>query len=371
MPHPILKKNRGPSTTGPRPTARFISPHDSENEPSSSISPNSHVVVQPPSPDPQNSKTEKKLNVTVQGNKKGQGFVASTAGKKKRPVIVRRKSSQSSTEIVTKTTDAPLSSSERTPPTFSDQSNTRGKSTSLSKFQENFSPSPERSPRKRNSSQGGDSLRISSRKSSPAARKERGSQGSELGATILGQPGPSTLRNVENHQAPEDDVSAEELEELELQRTLLAEAKALVEKKILEKKAQAAQNSPKPQSAEPGTSHEAQGALRYLGHDRKSSASLAPTLTAAAGQIDLGGDSIEENAGNVGKGKGRDLEELGPAEMFAKRPVLPVTGSYTPAPDAPASLARSKSQLTLLLEKDRSKSGEQKSKHVKKRGKKE
>jgi hypothetical protein len=50
VPHPILKKSRGPSSTGPRPTARFISPHDSENEDDNSVSPNSHVVVQPPSP---------------------------------------------------------------------------------------------------------------------------------------------------------------------------------------------------------------------------------------------------------------------------------------------------------------------------------
>lgn len=97
MPHPILKKSRGPSTGGPRPTARFISPHDSEDEGPSPISPNSHVVVQPPSPDPesQTHKADKKSSASGNGNGKRQGFVAS---KKKRPAIVRRKSSQSSNE---------------------------------------------------------------------------------------------------------------------------------------------------------------------------------------------------------------------------------------------------------------------------------
>ena len=66
MPHPILKKTRGPSMGGPRPTARFISPPESDGEAdhSSSVSTNSqtnsHVVVEPPSPDSQNVKFDKK-----------------------------------------------------------------------------------------------------------------------------------------------------------------------------------------------------------------------------------------------------------------------------------------------------------------------
>jgi len=47
---------------------------------------------------------------------------------------------------------------------------------------------PRRSPRKRNSSQGRDSLRISSRKSSPAARKERVLKDQSLGPQHLDSP---------------------------------------------------------------------------------------------------------------------------------------------------------------------------------------
>jgi hypothetical protein len=112
MPHPILKKSRGPSTSGPRPTARFISPHDSEDGGPSPTSPNSHVVVQPPSPNREapNNKADKKPSTS--GTGKRQGFVASNASKKKRPAIVRRKSSQSSNEP-TKGIEAQQSSSER------------------------------------------------------------------------------------------------------------------------------------------------------------------------------------------------------------------------------------------------------------------
>jgi hypothetical protein len=56
--------------------------------------------------------------------------------------------------------------------------------------------------------------------------------------------------------------------------------------------------------------------------------------------------------------------------MFAKRPIQPVPGVIPPAV-TPSSLARSKSQLTLLLEKDRAKSGEHKLNDDKKKGKKD
>ncbi|KAI9743383.1 MAG: hypothetical protein M1818_003229 [Claussenomyces sp. TS43310] len=45
MPPPILKKVRGPSTSGPRPTARFVSPYGSKDEPSAG---GSSSVLKPP-----------------------------------------------------------------------------------------------------------------------------------------------------------------------------------------------------------------------------------------------------------------------------------------------------------------------------------
>lgn len=95
-PHPILKKSRGPSTSGRRPTARFVSPHDSEDEVSKEEDSSSGSVAatgmhmrHPPTKSP--VKGEKKSTPT------GRKFTASSAAKRhSRPVLARRPSSQSS-----------------------------------------------------------------------------------------------------------------------------------------------------------------------------------------------------------------------------------------------------------------------------------
>lgn len=91
--HPILKKPRGPSTTGPRPTARFISPHESEEEqymegdiPSSGSTVTPGLEMRTPNPSPPKKKAP------VQAKK----FVASAGHSKRRPVIRRKSSSQPS-----------------------------------------------------------------------------------------------------------------------------------------------------------------------------------------------------------------------------------------------------------------------------------
>jgi hypothetical protein len=381
MPHPILKKTRGPSTSGPRQTARFISPPESEGEadPSSSVSTNSqtnsHVVVEPPSPDSQNAKFERKSSPSL-GKKKG-GFVAS--GRKKRPVIVKRQSSQtsqSSTEAVPSIATV-QSSSEKTPPTFSEPSRNPPKS----RFQENFSPSPDRSksPKKRNR------LRASDSKRSPpgklaAPREGKVARSGEIGerAVSSGDPGPSSqLRRIENLQdevVPPEDLAAEELEEIEVQRTLLAEANARVKKdsrtvpsalpptsdgfRVLHR-------SLRPQS-DGKVEQKGLGAVQLLDHETKGTASLAPTLADATGQVDLGkvgatatNPPTPGSTSKKDKGKGRDPERIPTAEMFAKRPVQPV--KVAAVLDSTGSLTRSKSQLTLLLERDRARIGDHKS----------
>ncbi|KAH8882629.1 hypothetical protein GQ53DRAFT_441340 [Thozetella sp. PMI_491] len=91
-PHPILKKPRGPSTSGSRPTARFALPPDSSDE-DGRQEPSSQGTASdmPPPPRPTSYKGEKKAAVAT--TKK---FVASTAASKRRPVLPRRQSSQSS-----------------------------------------------------------------------------------------------------------------------------------------------------------------------------------------------------------------------------------------------------------------------------------
>lgn len=327
--------------------------------------------MQPPSPDSQTSRTDKKATT---GKKKG-GFVASTTVKKKRPVIVKRQSSQtsqSSTEGAAKPSEAARSAAaiqssvERTPPTTSEQSQVRSQQLAESRFRENFPPATETSsssdlsPRKRHSGKVGD------RKRKPilAAQRvqaETPQQGTG-DAALFGEPGPSTgLRSIENRQTLLGDVSPEELEEANA-RVNKAGSTPNLGFQILHSSLRSKSDG----------KHESEGlsGLRLLQHDAKSTASLVPTLTAATGQLDLGdtGEVVQFTpSSTVGKGKARDPDGKRRAEMFAKRPVQPITGiTAASGPDSSGSLSRSKSQLTLLLEKDRTRSGDHRPKDHKK-----
>ncbi len=373
MPHPILKKTRGPSSSGPRPTARFISPPESEGEAdlSSSVSTNSQTnphVVESPSSDSQNAKSDRKSSPSF-GKKKG-GFVA--ASRKKRHVIVRRQSSQTSQSSpeAGQSIATVQSSSEKAPPTFSEQS----------PFQENFSPSPDRSksPKKRNTLQTSGSKRNPPRKPS-APREVNTASLDESGERDVssGGPSPSTqLRQIENLQnkvVRSEDLTAEELEDIEMQRTLLAEANSRVKKESRTANTLVATSegfrilhrSLRPQS-DVKVQQKGLDAVQLLDHETKGTASLAPTLTAATGKVNLGdvgaaptGTSSSGSTSQKDKGKGRDSEDTSKTDMFAKRPVQPVQA--TAVPDSTGSFTQSKSQLTLLFERDRAGSAEHKS----------
>ncbi|KAI1181229.1 hypothetical protein F4777DRAFT_585151 [Nemania sp. FL0916] len=109
-PHPILKKPRGPSSSGPRPTARFVSP------PGSGIDKDSvrkgeitTPTTAPQSGNPRDSvisttKDERKRVPPQKPKKKTTAFVAS-ASSKRRPGMPRRTSSQSSAGASTGTSE--------------------------------------------------------------------------------------------------------------------------------------------------------------------------------------------------------------------------------------------------------------------------
>lgn len=113
-PHPILKKSRGPSTSGPRPTARFVSPHDSEDdtakdEDSSSGSVAARGMQMDRLATKSPVKGEKKSTPT------GRKFTASSAAKRhSRPVLARRPSSQSSAVSDASTKSAASATGSRT-----------------------------------------------------------------------------------------------------------------------------------------------------------------------------------------------------------------------------------------------------------------
>lgn len=216
-------------------------------------------------------------------------------------MLGRRQSPQSSTE------KQEIPSSVETPP-------------QKSRFQENFSPST-KSPKKRSS------LRTEDAKRSPKVTEE---------VIAAGDPGPSNLRPVENNQDLKP--TAEEIEE---QRVLLAEAKETIQKQ---------QEKP---------SWQLHSSLRSKSEGKLTSKSKAPStvgLAPSLAQLDeptTPRTSVSSASLSLDKGKGRET-----ASMFAKRTVMPVA----PVIGTPehSGLSRSKSQLTLLLERDRVRSGEKK-----------
>ncbi|SPN99834.1 uncharacterized protein DNG_02686 [Cephalotrichum gorgonifer] len=89
QPHPILKKSRGDSRSGPRPTAHFAVPDEDDGEASSGSASTAGLEIHRASP---GGKPEKR-KVSTHTHKKQ--FHASTASKR-RPALPRRISSQSS-----------------------------------------------------------------------------------------------------------------------------------------------------------------------------------------------------------------------------------------------------------------------------------
>ncbi|KAI0172880.1 hypothetical protein GGR52DRAFT_591383 [Hypoxylon sp. FL1284] len=102
QPHPILKKPRGPSSSGPRPKTRFVSPAGSvdENKDVELASSGSTAVTHNVDSKAASSSTvkEEKKKATNTTPKKKTTFVASTASRR-RPAMPRRISSQSSTAV--------------------------------------------------------------------------------------------------------------------------------------------------------------------------------------------------------------------------------------------------------------------------------
>jgi hypothetical protein len=364
VPHPILKKTRGPSTTGPRPTARFISPHESEDDPCDPELSSARVVVQPPSPDRPSAKPEKRAATSGSGSKKARGFVSSPSTK--RPVVFRRKSSQSSTESPARsveTASSGLESSLETP-AYLEADDNDSRQPLQAKFRENFSPS-NRLPSPSRNRQGArniDSKRLSPRQST-VPRKDRAGQAAAGSAISLEDSSPPALSTVDRRSTSEGDLIAKEQGAIEARKTLAPQIRA--------NESQLTTETP-PRRSQSDTFHGSQrtlqltsdskvprdaGVMHYLSSEAKSTPSLAPTLAAAAGQLALG-NAVDPGAKASGsrkpdKGKRRASDEARTGKTSPRKTALPSNGKE----DA-SSLARSKSQLALVLEKDRARSGD-------------
>ncbi|RKF79888.1 hypothetical protein GcM1_198005 [Golovinomyces cichoracearum] len=98
VPHPILKKTRGTSTNGHRPTARFISPHETEDENHNTCQ-TTENIHQPASILSGGATNERKRRIEPNVSKKKGAFVIT---KKKQAVILRRQSPSLSTDAANK-----------------------------------------------------------------------------------------------------------------------------------------------------------------------------------------------------------------------------------------------------------------------------
>ena len=429
---PILKKPDAPPPSGPRPSVGFASPAGSDVEAddevgeASSATTRSHSPGEPVPTDSQISKLDKK------GKKKSQPFVASRGGKK-RPTIVRRSSSKSSAEFKSGLPQSNvISSSTEGPPLIETPSKGKGKEkvVTVSRFQENFSVSPEKVLKKPKASKSTNGKGRSESKEHYKPSTESIFAEDADPATLRrfeninpnsnGDPGPSTVRNMQTMQRAtgEEDLTIAELEELEMQKVMfkdferqkLKREKAVsraqptgskredldlevspssqapqrqtwsaaaqeietpntritsggsfplantpemprdtVEGRRTKEKFEKVNSRAQPEAAgTPG--HTAKTSSRSQPLKSKSSTTISKNFASATGQLDIG----SAGAHCTGKEGNGEIDD-----MFAKRPIpsLP-TGPSALSASVPSAMARSKSQLSMLLEKDRVRSGE-------------
>lgn len=354
MPPPILKKTRGPSGNGPRPTARFISPPVSEDE---SGNTNKHVVVQSPSPPPEQTSTIDEKTEREKADRKlmpaptSKKFVA-TASKKKRPVVVRRQSSQ--------TSQSSNDSSARVPGGQGQQKRNLGRPPPLSiqpvrnqNTHENaVPPRSTTSPTKRTPSKSAGLTRSGSRKLASTREESVEAEPAE--------PGPlNTFQTLASNQASTQVGEAE----FKVERLLLGNAKTA---NVLPP------GTPSPDSQASITSKDSSNGKspgyrkssgkHLLHHQSKGVVSSAPTLTDATGHLDLGhgGQNITAPSSpeRPGKGKARTLMK----DLFTKKSIPQVASlsalSESVTSTSAGPLSKSKSQLSLLLERDQARSSE-------------
>ncbi|KAI1259538.1 hypothetical protein F5Y18DRAFT_293815 [Xylariaceae sp. FL1019] len=192
---PILKKPRGPSHSGPRPTARFVSPVESsmteigKAEAETALEDNTAGVSgKDKDSGSSTAKEDQKKGLHVRTKKKSTAFVASSASRR-RPAMPRRSSSQSSnaaSEIEPKEGTSSLGGSQSPVPTILEQSEQPSSSKSAEKEGVNTQGTKKRSEGQPN---------ITDR-------------GTKLSAKAAGKR-PQKYQNVERAPAPEPQITSE------------------------------------------------------------------------------------------------------------------------------------------------------------------
>ncbi len=379
MPPPILKKSRGPSSTGPRPTARFISPHTSEEEDaaeaSSITSLGAHVIVRPPTPPTaisQRPKDEKKAEASAGSRKKAHGFVAITAAHKRRPGPPRRPSSDPAARAQESGSNSSNKDICKSLPEKANERRGLGISNNPPNTHEQTSPSPEtllsvNTSRKTRSGKSGYS-KVSPRQSSAPKRD----QGRDLATS-------STVHGLQNEGGTPDQFwpIGKKHDRPSKVDSIDNGSQAKVHKDLVRRGHPESQSATSSQTLVP---RESSSTLRNAQHrpterhlpknlEGKSSISVAPTYTTATGetnQREKPGLETSEHQGTsyLEKDGERSSGHIEQGSLFAKRPVQPAKSASalfaSPTYQSNGSMSRSKSQLTLLLERDRAKEKENK-----------
>jgi hypothetical protein len=377
MPPPILKKTRGPSSTGPRPTARFISPHSSEEEeeeegaaetpPTKDLG--AHVVVRPPTPESPISKEEKKAETLTGPRKKAHSFVATTAAQKRRPGVTRRPNS----DLSTRANESGLGSSGKDvcwslPEKPNQPNDIEVLQTQLNSREQTLLP-----PENRISTKTSKKTRLGKSGHSKASLKE--------GSASKNDVELESTTNSRLHGLPDEAESSNSVRPSGKRQSYAFQADNINKREVELQGYQVERNtkSVRPERLEKQTTASGQNAAARVtmchppkNMDTKSSISVAPTYTVAIGKTGLENNHSFETADDeIASISGNDQERsLGRAEqasLFAKRPVQPVKSASAlfgnPKHQSNDTLSRSKSQLTLLLEKDRAKDRENKEGH--------
>ncbi|KPM38794.1 hypothetical protein AK830_g7785 [Neonectria ditissima] len=135
-PHPILKKARGPSSSGPRPTARFVSPHESADEDEIPSSGSTAATV---SEAPVYVASSPKKKLPAPPTKK---FVAASAASKRRPSLPKRQSADFGSRETGSSSGSRYASVQRTVTPITEQDSEQVTSAS----EEGGSPVPQERP---------------------------------------------------------------------------------------------------------------------------------------------------------------------------------------------------------------------------------
>lgn len=413
--HTILKKPRGPSNSGPRPTARFVDVPDSEDEISQQSGENSVGNSTKRKPDTRASSSSISP-AKVDRKPAPKKFVASSTTSKRRPVLPRRQSSQSSTGSVTASDPSPRDAASVSRNNSNQQvSNVSSKDSSPSKRQNGVNlpthteepVSRAKAPGKRSQAPGpvresasassqdahvqdGPRKTATANTPSPVPKgtncqqnmpRSQGSSGEGPNAKVLGKRPEATALNLGRKATPHKSIHSGNYDGS-------TGMQASPPRSVPQSMQPATSSANSADVAEPSQRRTAQegNSRAYKEEDDTTSSNAAPKMARSRSnneskRMSSGGLKSSSVVGlsNIAVAGGFDFEtprarpagdDLPP--LGAGQPDIRATSVLDsrltptqPSPNPPPPLGRSKSQLTLVLEREKARAGDSAQKNKK------